>query len=69
MPNQVEKDTLAVQMAQARELPERVLLAECNRRGWTVKRAVHTRLWDGRLWLQCWPPLADDDEPLPFEVR
>lgn len=62
MPNQVEADTLAIQMAQARDLPERVLLAECNRRGWSVKRVAHTRLWDGRAWLKCYPPLADDDD-------
>lgn len=66
MSDQVE--ARAVQRAQAQELPADILLLECRRRGWVVtgwcsceacKRAA---FWP-------YPPLADEDEMLPFEVR
>lgn len=39
MSDTVERDTLAVQRAQLQEMPDAPILAECERRGWTVKRA------------------------------
>jgi hypothetical protein len=59
------KEAEAVRRAQLQEIEDALLLAECKRRGWVVTSycqcAVCKRAWH-------LPPLADDDEPLPFEV-